>query len=78
MIAWAKATAPRQDRFLADWDASFANATGLAKDLSAGGLGVRSTRFSMLVENGVVKFVEVEEKPGTGNCFVGEAMLERL
>lgn len=79
MNAWAKATgAEGRIRFLADWDASFAKATGLAKDLSAGGLGVRSTRFSMLVENGVVKFVEVEENPGQATVSSAEAMLERL
>ena len=79
MGAWAKASGGEgKIRFLADWDASFAKATGLDMDLSAGGLGVRSTRFSMLVENGVVKFVSVEENPGKATVSSAEAMLEKL
>ena len=50
--------------FLADWDAGFTKAVGLEADLSAGGLGLRSKRYSMLVEDGVVKALNVEESPG--------------
>jgi glutaredoxin/glutathione-dependent peroxiredoxin len=79
MGAWAKASGGEgKIRFLADWDAAFAKATGLDKDLSAGGLGVRSTRFSMLVENGVVKFVNVEENPGQATVSSAATMLEKL
>jgi glutaredoxin/glutathione-dependent peroxiredoxin len=79
MGAWAKATGGEgKIRFLADWDASFAKATGLDKDLSAGGLGVRSTRFSMLVDDGVVKFVNIEENPGQATVSSAASMLEKL
>lgn len=79
MGAWAKSTgAEGKIRFLADWDASFAKATGLDKDLSAGGLGVRSTRFSMLVDDGVVKFVNVEDNPGQATVSSAATMLEKL
>lgn len=79
MGAWAKASGGEgKIRFLADWDASFAKATGLDKDLSAGGLGVRSTRFSMLVEDGVVKFVNVEDNPGQATVSSAATMLEKL
>ena len=79
MGAWAKASGGEgKIHFLSDWDASFAKATGLDKDLSAGGLGVRSTRFSMLVEDGVVKFVNVEENPGQATVSSAAAMLEKL
>jgi peroxiredoxin len=56
MGAWAQSSGGQgKIHFLADWDASFTKALGLDADLSAGGLGVRSKRYSMLVEDGVVK-----------------------
>ncbi len=79
MKAWAKATnAEGKIRFLADWDAGFVKSLGLDKDLSAGGLGIRSTRFSMLVENGVVKSVNIEENPGQATVSSAAAMLDSL
>jgi glutaredoxin/glutathione-dependent peroxiredoxin len=79
MGAWAKASnGEGKIHFLSDWDASFAKATGLDKDLSAGGLGLRSTRFSMLVDDGVVKFVNIEENPGQATVSSAATMLEKL
>ncbi|MCO6186826.1 peroxiredoxin [Rhizobium sp. L1K21] len=79
MGAWAKSTnAVGKIRFLCDWDAEFVKALGLERDLSAGGLGVRSTRFSMLVEDGTVKFVNVEDNPGQATVSSAAAMLEAL
>jgi peroxiredoxin len=50
-------------RMMADGSAAFAYATGLTFDLTAKGFGVRSQRYSMLVKDGVVKTLNVEE-PG--------------
>jgi peroxiredoxin len=50
-------------RMLADGSADFAKATGLTLDLSAKGLGLRSGRFSMLIKDGELKALNVEE-PG--------------
>ena len=47
-------------RMMADGSADFAKATGLTFDLTARGMGVRSQRYSMLVENGVVKALNIE------------------
>jgi glutaredoxin/glutathione-dependent peroxiredoxin len=47
-------------RMMADGSAAFANATGLTMDLTARGMGVRSARYSMLVDDGVVKTLNVE------------------
>ena len=49
---------------LADGSADFAKAVGLELDLVANGMGVRIKRFSMLVEDGVVKSLNVEEGAG--------------
>ncbi|WP_395692969.1 peroxiredoxin [Piscinibacter sp.] len=47
-------------RMMADGSADFAKATGLTLDLGARGMGLRMQRFSMLVEDGVVKALNVE------------------
>jgi peroxiredoxin len=47
-------------RMMADGSAEFARATGLTLDLTARGMGLRSARYSMLVEDGVVKALNVE------------------
>jgi peroxiredoxin len=47
-------------RMMADGSAAFTNAVGLALDLTARGMGVRSQRYSMLVKDGVVKTLNVE------------------
>ncbi len=48
---------------LADGNADFARALGLDIDLSGFGLGVRSKRYAMLVDDGVVKVLNVEDSP---------------
>jgi peroxiredoxin len=63
---WAKdSKADGKILMLADGSAEFAKKVGLDADLSARGLGVRSKRYSMIVEDGVVKSLNVEEVPGT-------------
>ncbi len=47
-------------RMMADGSAAFAQAAGLSLDLTAKGMGVRSSRYSMLVVDGVVKTLNVE------------------
>jgi glutaredoxin/glutathione-dependent peroxiredoxin len=63
---------------LADGSGDFARALGLELDLSKNGLGIRSKRYSMLVDNGVVKSLNVEEQPGHVTTSGAEAMLKAL
>ena len=63
---------------LADGSGDFARALGLELDLSKGGLGIRSKRYSMLVENGVVKALKVEQQPGQVEASSAESMLRAL
>src|SRR6478736_1908629 len=65
MQAWKRDTDQKnQVEFLADGSADFAKAIGLDADMSGGGMGIRSKRYSMLVDDGVVKKINIEEKPG--------------
>ena len=63
---------------LADGSGDFAKALGLELDLSKGGLGIRSKRYSMLVDNGVVKSLNVEQQPGQVEASSAEAILKAL
>jgi peroxiredoxin len=47
-------------RMMADGSADFARATGLTLDLAARGMGLRSQRYSMLVQDGVVRTLNIE------------------
>ncbi len=79
MDAWSKANdADGKILFLADGSAAFATALGLILDLTAGGLGVRSQRYSMLVKDGVVSEINFEEKPGVADLTGGACMLGHL
>jgi glutaredoxin/glutathione-dependent peroxiredoxin len=64
-------------RMLGDGSAAFTKALGLELDLTAKGMGVRCQRFSLLVDNGVVKQVNVEGV-GPANCSFAENMLAQL
>lgn len=78
MDAWAKdQNASDRLRLLADGSAVFTKALGLDIDLSARGMGVRSQRYSMLVDNGVVAVLNVEA-PGKFEVSGAEAMLEQI
>lgn len=79
MGAWATSSGGMgKIHFLSDWNAAFTKALGMDIDLSAGTLGVRSKRYSMLVEDGVVKSLNVEESPGQATVSAAAAMLEQI
>lgn len=79
MGAWGKdqKTADKVT-MLADGSGDFARALGLELDLTKGGLGVRSKRYSMLLDNGVVKSLNVEQQPGQVDTSSAEAILKAL
>jgi peroxiredoxin len=79
MDAWAKATEGQgKIEFLSDGNADFAKEIGLSLDGSGFGLGTRSQRYSMLVEDGVVKSLNVEDAPGKADISGAEALLKTL
>jgi glutaredoxin/glutathione-dependent peroxiredoxin len=76
MATWAKETGGEGViTFLSDGNAEFAKATGLDVDLSVAGLGIRNRRFSMLVEDGVVKKINIEEAPGKAELSSAETLI---
>jgi glutaredoxin/glutathione-dependent peroxiredoxin len=78
MAAWGRdEKALGQVRFLGDGSADFAKKLGLEVDLTAGGMGLRMRRFSMLVEDGVVKQLNVEA-PGKFEVSNAETILAQL
>jgi len=78
MGAWAREqkTGDRI-RMLGDGSAEYTKALGLEFDLTAKGLGMRCQRFSMLVDDGVVKALNIEA-PGKYEVSDGETMLKQL
>jgi glutaredoxin/glutathione-dependent peroxiredoxin len=79
MDAWAKSTgAESKLLFLADGNGDFARALGLSLDLTARGLGIRSQRYAMLVDDGVVRKLNVEESPGKVEASSADALLNEL
>ncbi|HEY7365211.1 MAG TPA: peroxiredoxin [Methylomirabilota bacterium] len=64
-------------RMMADGSATYTKALGLEMDLTARGMGVRSQRYSMLVDDGVVKALNVEQ-PGKFEVSGAETMLQKL
>jgi peroxiredoxin len=63
---------------LADGNGDFARALGLAFDGSGFGLGTRSQRYSMLVEDGVVKAINVEDVPSKAEVSSADTLLQQL
>jgi glutaredoxin/glutathione-dependent peroxiredoxin len=77
MGAWGERDGSAEITMLADGNGAFADAVGLAMDGSKFGMGKRSQRYSMLVNNGVVEQLNVEA-PGEYRASSAETLLEQL
>jgi len=78
MGAWGKDQKSQgKVRMMADGSALFTKAMGLEMDLTSRGMGVRSQRYSMLVDDGLVKSLNVEG-PGKFEVSDAESMLKQL
>ena len=77
MNAWNKAQGSDDIEMLADGNGQLAEALGLTMDASGFGMGQRSQRYSMIVEDGVVKELNVEA-PGDYSVSGAETMLQQL
>ncbi len=77
MGAWNQHQGSQDIKMLADGNGAFAQAVGLTMDGSKFGMGTRSQRYSMVVNDGVVEQLNVEG-PGEYKASSAEAMLEQL
>ena len=78
MTAWAKVSgAEGKIMMLADGNGEFARSLGLNVDRTNSGMGERSQRYSMIVVNGVVQTLNVEDKPGV-NVSGADTILNQL
>ncbi len=80
MKAWGESSGAIEAglHMLADADGAFTQAIGMDFTAPPVGLIGRSKRYSMVVEDGVVTALNVEESPGQATVSTGEAMLETL
>lgn len=80
MAAWGEATGATAAgiTLLADAEAAFTKAIGMAFSAPPVGLIDRSARYAMLVEDGVVKVLNREESPGVCELSAGEGLLAAL
>ena len=78
MGAWAKASeAEGKVTFIADGNGDFTRALGMDADLSMVGFGTRSKRYAMVVDDGVVRYLGVEDTRGVEKSAAA-AVMERL
>ena len=78
MGAWGRdQKAGGKVRMMADGSAQYTKALGLEFDLSAKGLGLRCQRFSMLIDDGVVKLLNIEA-PGKYEVSDAETLLKQM
>ena len=79
MDAWAKHSGGAgKITFLADGSAEFTRAIGLELDASGFGMGVRSKRYSMFIDDGVVKVLNIEDAPGKAVESSAEELMKSL
>lgn len=77
--AWAKSTgASGKVMVLSDGNGEFTKAIGMDFDGSGIGLGTRSKRYAMLVDDGVVKVLYVEDSPGVADVSTAEHLLAAI
>ncbi|RCS23369.1 peroxiredoxin [Phyllobacterium salinisoli] len=79
MGAWAQSTGGEgKILYLSDGNGTFTKAAGLDIDLSAAALGTRSKRYSAIIEDGVVKALNIEETPGQAVTSSAAELLTQL
>lgn len=77
MAAWGDRDGSEDITMLADGNGQFADAIGLTMDAAKFGMGKRSQRYSMIVQDGVVEQLNVEQ-PGEYRASSAEHMLDQL
>jgi peroxiredoxin len=77
--AWAETSGAKgKVRFVSDGNLEFITPAGLSFDGSGTGMGTRARRFAMVVDDGVVTAMAVEEAPGQTAVSSAAQILEKL
>lgn len=63
---------------LSDGNHAFTRAVDMSIDLSAHGLGERSTRYAMIVDDGTVSWIGIEDNPGEATVSAAESVMAQL
>ena len=76
---WIKSSgATGKIEFLGDGNGDFAKSIDMAADMAAFGMGTRTKRYAMLVDDGVVKVLNIEEKPGVAEISSADNLLKSM
>jgi len=78
MDEWCKAQEADKVQFLPDGNGEFSEKMGMLVDKANLGFGKRSWRYSMLVDDGVVKTINIEDAPGKCDISGGQALLGQI
>lgn len=79
MQAWAQAHhSLGKIEMLADGNADLTKALGMEEDLTHSGMGIRSQRYAMVIENGIITNIEIEEKGTECKLSSAPSILEKL
>ncbi|PMR72519.1 peroxiredoxin [Billgrantia endophytica] len=78
MDAWQKNQNAHDMLMLADGNADFTRATGLENDRTASGMGVRSHRYALIADDGVVQYIGVDTERGVVDSSSADAVLAHL
>ena len=79
MNAWAKVSEVENEIImLADPFGHFANKLGVLVNKEAKGLGMRSSRYTMIIENEVIKYVAIENETGICEISAADNVLSKL
>jgi peroxiredoxin len=78
MDAWSKSAGADGIEFLSDGNGDFAKAIKLTMDGTGFGLGIRSQRYSMVVDDGVVQAINVEDTPSKAQISGADNILKDL
>jgi peroxiredoxin len=78
LSAWSKSRGAEKILMLADGNADFARALGLEIDLAGFGLGPRSKRYAMIVDDGGVKYLAIEDSPPQHEKATAAKLLQAL
>lgn len=78
LTAWCETNQARKLMFISDWNADLTKTLGMDIDLSGFTMGIRSKRYAMVIDKGVVTQLSVEDSPLSCSVSKADAILTAL